>query len=152
MDGTRPHVLVVDDMHDAADSMVLMLDLSGYDAQAMYCGPSALAAVRIRRPAAVLLDIGMSPMNGFAFTTQFRELAGCERTAVVVVSGYTSVAYQARGRELGIDHYLFKPADPIQLVALLRRLTLAPQRTRSLTDRRRRREPCLTELVASVVT
>ena len=121
---TRPYVLVVDDLPDAADSLAELVALWGYDAAARYCGASALAAVRVRRPAAVLLDIVMTPMDGFAFAARLREQPGGERTAVVAVSGQTTEAYQARGRELGIGHYLFKPADPNLLRTLLGRLVL----------------------------
>lgn len=112
MDGNRPYTLVVDDVRDAADSMATLLACWGYDAKARYCGPSALTAVQACRPAVILLDIGMAPMDGFAFTSHLRALPGCARTVVVAVSGHTSEALQVRARELGIAHYLFKPADP----------------------------------------
>ena len=149
MNRIRPYVLVVDDLHDAADSMALLLALWGYDAEARYCGLSALEAVRIRRPAAVLLDIGMAPMDGFAFAAQLRELPGCERTTIVAVSGFTSKAYQARGREMGIDHYLFKPADPSLVRTLLGRLIPEPTLTRSGAGHRRRNGQRLAELAGS---
>lgn len=145
MDTTRPLVLVVDDVPDAADSMAALLDLWGYDAAARYCGPSALTAVLLRRPAAVLLDIVMAPMDGFEFTARLRDLPGCERAVVVAVSGHTSEAYQARGRGLGILHYLLKPADPSRVRALLGQLTSEAKPTRSGTGLRRQGRQCLAE-------
>lgn len=139
MNRIQPHVLVVDDLHDAADSMTELLTLWGYEAEARYCGCSALAAVRESRPAVVLLDLGMAPMDGFAFAGQLREIPGCQRTAVVAISGHTSEAHQARCRDLGINHYLFKPADLSVLQALLTLLTLEPKPTGSGTENRRRR-------------
>ncbi len=143
MDGTRPHVLVVDDSPDTAESMAALLGLWGYDAAARYCGASALAAARLRRPAAVLLDLGMAPMDGFAFAAHLRELPGRERSPVVVVSGYTTEAHRARARELGGVHYLFKPADTDVLRALLGRLTSEPKPTQALTDYPRKWEQLL---------
>jgi CheY-like chemotaxis protein len=136
MNRIQPYVLVVDDLHDAADSMAELLTLWGYEAEARYCGCSALAAVRERRPAVVLLDIGMAPMSGFTFAAEFREVPGCERTAVVAISGYTSEAYQARCRELGINQYLFKPADLNLLRAILSLLPPEPEPMRSRTEYR----------------
>lgn len=133
MMSTRPYVLVVDDLTDAADSMAALLAIWGYDAEAKYCGDSALAAMHARRPAVVLLDIGMAPMDGFTFAAHVRELAGCERTNIVAISGYTSDDYLARARELGIVEYLFKPADLSQLHAILCRLLPHPLPLRSLT-------------------
>ena len=130
---TRPYVLVVDDLTDAADSMAALLTIWGYDAEATYCGDSALAAMNVRRPSIVLLDIGMAPMDGFTFAAHVRELAGCERTNIVAISGYTTDDYLARARELGIVEYLFKPADLSQLHAILNRLIPGPHPLRSLT-------------------
>ena len=149
MDGTRPYVLVVDDEPDAADSMVVLLGLWRYDAAARYCGASALAAVLVRRPAAVLLDIGMAPMDGFGFTARLRGQTGCERAAVVAVSGHTADAHQARGRELGIDHYLLKPADPEAVRALLGRLVSEPKPILFGTAFPGRRSQCLAGSVDS---
>ncbi len=127
MTGSRPYVLVVDDEHDGADSMTMLLALWGYDGEPRYCGMTALAAALTRRPAAVLLDIGMPRMTGFEFVARFRELPGCGHTPVVVVSGHTDVVHRARARELGIDHYLFKPADPSLVRAVLEQLISARQ-------------------------
>lgn len=116
MNGTQPYVLVVD---DAANSLAELLAIWGYTAEAQYCGVAALAAVRERRPAVVLLDLGIAPMDGFTFAAQLRELPGCERTAVVAISGDPAEAYQGRCRELGISPCLFKLSDLSLLQALL---------------------------------
>ena len=120
MKGSRLKVLVVDDDRDTANSMADLLVLWGYEAEPMYSGNSALAAIRLRRPAAVLLDIGMAPMSGFEFATLLRDLPGRDRTTVVAISGYTGEAYRARSRTLGIAHYLVKPVDLNLLQAILR--------------------------------
>jgi two-component system CheB/CheR fusion protein len=137
MNGTRTYVLVVDDVRDAADSMSDLLAVWGYEADARYCGASALAAVHSRRPDAVLLDIAMPRMCGFEFAARLRELPGCQDTPVVVVSGYTGKTYQARGRELGITHYLYKPADPTLVRVLLERLISAQKPSRTVAPRLR---------------
>ncbi|OWK39830.1 response regulator [Fimbriiglobus ruber] len=117
-----PYILVVDDSPDTADSMAELLIIWGYHAKPCYCGASALAAVHDRRPAVILLDIGMAPMDGLTFASQFHKLPNHERTSVVAITGHTSATYQIRGRELGIVHYLLKPVDLTKLETLLARL------------------------------
>ena len=141
MDGNGTYVLVVDDLPDAADSLRELLVVWGYDAEARYGGAAALESVRTRPPAAVVLDVGMPRMDGFEFVARLRLVPGCERTPVVVVSGHTSEACQARGRELGIGHYLLKAADPNLLRELLSRLTMRPEPSRSRPTPRRRKNP-----------
>ena len=119
MTGNRPLVLIVDDLPDAADSLADLINLWGYDAEAHYGGPSALAAALRRPPAVVVLDVVMPRMDGFAFAVRLRELPGCAPTALVVVSGRTDGESQARCCRLGIGHYLFKPVDPAAVRKLL---------------------------------
>lgn len=124
MDGARPHILVVDDHRDTADSTAMILALWGFDGEPRYGGPAALAAARRLPPCAVLLDVRMPGMDGFEFVEQFRRLAGCEHTPIVVVTGDTTDESLARGRDLGVRHYLLKPVDLDGLRAVLGRLIL----------------------------
>lgn len=103
---------MVDDLPDAADGLADLAALWGYDAEAHYGGPSALAAAAARPPAVVVLDVAMPRMDGFAFAARLRDLPGCVHTALVVVSGRTDGDSQAHCCRLGLGHYLFKPVDP----------------------------------------
>jgi CheY-like chemotaxis protein len=117
----RNHILVVDDLVDAADITVEMLFLWGYNAVACYSGASALDAARFRRPDVVLLDIGMPCMDGFQFAGMFRELPDCGSVPIIAVSGHSGHAYSLRARAAGIHQYLLKPAEPALLKDLLAR-------------------------------
>lgn len=119
MGAERIHILIVDDLADAADSTAEVLALWGYDATACDSGATALDCARLRRPDVVLLDLAMPRMDGFQFARAFRMLPGCGAVPLVAVSGYPSPAYSARALEAGIEHYLVKPADPTGLKALL---------------------------------
>lgn len=133
MDATRPYILIVDDLPDAADSLAELLSLWGYDSEPLYSGAEALKAAAVRRPDVVLLDLGMPGMSGFEFIMRLRDMPGCMDTTVVVITGYPSRSCQDWARRLGIDHYLLKPADPGRLRTLLGRLveTRAPPRVRT---------------------
>ena len=134
MDHSRPYVLVVDDVPDTADSLADLIDLWGYDAEAHYGGPSALAAALRRPPAVVVLDIAMPRMDGFAFAVRLRELPGCARTVLVVVSGRTGGDSQAHCCRLRIGHYLFKPVNPAVVRKLLATLVTDCESARGRTE------------------
>ena len=126
MDATRPYILIVDDLSEAADSLAEVLTLWGYDAEPIYSGAAALDAARARRPDAVLLDLGMPGMSGLQFALRFRELPGCGSAPLVAVTGHDLFTLQAR--EVGIDHYLLKPVlDLSVLKRLLERLTASTE-------------------------
>jgi CheY-like chemotaxis protein len=115
----RSHILVVDDLNDAADSMVDLLSIWGYDATACYDGATALKLVRIKQPTLILLDLAMPEMDGFQFTQLLHELPNCELVPLIALSGHSSQTYRARAWEIGIRHFLLKPADPKCLKDLL---------------------------------
>ena len=136
MDATRPYILVVDDLIDAADSMAELLAHWGYDAEPLYGGAAALDAARTRRPDAVLLDLGMPGMTGLQFALRFRSLPECEATPIVAVTGHHTLTLQAR--EMGIDHYLLKPIlDLSAFQQLLARLTERSEPSRPRSEPRR---------------
>ncbi len=122
MDALRPYVLVVDDLPDAADALAGLLTLWGYEAEPHHGAAAALGAALARPPDAVLLDLLMPGMGGFEFAERFRQLRGCAGRPVVAVTGYATPASYARARDLGIEHYLLKPADLDTLKELLARL------------------------------
>lgn len=62
-------------------------------------------------------------MSGFQFVTLFRVLAGCGAVPVVAVSGSPCPEHIAHAWDTGIRHCLLKPADLVQLRALLGALT-----------------------------
>ena len=122
MEKIRHYVVVVDDLHDAADSMAELLAAWGYDSEAKYSGVTALAAVRARVPAAVILDIRMDPMDGIAFAAQLRQVPGCSGTMVIAISGDTIEMHKVGEPGSGINHHLSKPANLSLLWGVLRRV------------------------------
>ena len=67
--GTRPHtagqrILVVDDNRDAADSLRLLLELSGHEVAVAYSGQDGVQTAEHYQPDVVLCDIGLPGLDG----------------------------------------------------------------------------------------
>ena len=60
-----PGVIVVEDNADAAESLMLLLELMGLRVRVAGNGNVALAEARTRRPDVMLVDIGLPGMNGY---------------------------------------------------------------------------------------
>jgi signal transduction histidine kinase/ActR/RegA family two-component response regulator len=112
-------ILVVDDDEDSADSLALLLRLSGNDARAVYSGDQALAAAEEDRPEVVLLDIGLPEMDGLEVCRRLRQELGLNEELVIAMTGYAQEEDKRRSREAGFDHHLVKPIDPQFLRRLL---------------------------------
>jgi two-component system, chemotaxis family, CheB/CheR fusion protein len=89
-----PHllVLVVDDSHDCAESLALVVRFWGHEAVVTYDGPAALEAASARRPDVVLLDLAMPRMDGYQLARRLRQIPGVEKGLLVAVSGHGSQA------------------------------------------------------------
>lgn len=117
-------VLVVDDNVDAAQSLAMLLEMSGHEIRMAYDGPSALEAARAYRPDMMLLDIGLPGLTGLQVAQQIRREPTLEPIVLVAVTGYGQEADRQRSREAGFDHHLAKPLDFEQLQKILATVAL----------------------------
>jgi len=113
-------ILVVDDDRDVADSMAMLLTTCGHEVRTAYDGAAALALAPRYRPEAVLLDLGMPGMDGYAVARALRQRPELHETLIVALTGWGQEEDRRRSREAGFDHHLAKPAAPEALEAVLR--------------------------------
>jgi CheY-like chemotaxis protein len=112
-------VLVVDDCHDTANSLAVLLGLLGYEARTAYDGPAALLLAAASLPEVVLLDLGLPAMDGYAVARRLREAEGSRAAQLVAVTGYGQEADRGRCHEEGFDFFLLKPYEPTELADVL---------------------------------
>jgi CheY-like chemotaxis protein len=115
------NVIIVDDNHDAADSMSLLAQLEGADTRVAYAAEPALAEIEKLIPDVVLLDIGMPGMDGYEACRQIRVKHGPD-IALIAVSGWGQDADKQMAMNAGFDAHLTKPADPEILAQTIARL------------------------------
>jgi signal transduction histidine kinase/CheY-like chemotaxis protein len=117
--GAGVRVLVVDDNRDAADSLCILLGSLGVEAHCVYSGEEALRRIRELRPDAVVLDIGMPGMDGYAVARSIRAEAANDNLRLIALTGWGQEGDRERTRESGFDHHLTKPVDLAALQRLL---------------------------------
>jgi len=120
-------VLVVDDNHDAADTLGAMLRLMGHEVRVCYDGEEALRAAPQFRPHAMVLDIGMPRMNGYDVAARVRRADWGRGVMLVALTGWGQHRDKALAAETGFDHHLTKPADAAALAALLSQSSADPE-------------------------
>ncbi|HEX4268302.1 MAG TPA: PAS domain S-box protein [Steroidobacteraceae bacterium] len=111
-------VLVVDDNVDTANTLQLLLRSLGHETRVANDGPAALAAADEFRPDVVLLDIGMSGMNGYEVARRLRSRKE-GRLKIVAITGWGTDADRARSTDAGFDVHLVKPVDEVELRQIL---------------------------------
>ena len=112
-------VLVVDDNHDAADTLAALLQLERHDVRVAYSGAEALKATLAAPPEVVFLDIGMPGMDGYETARRLRALPGMGQTRIVALTGWGQEKDRKRSAEAGFDGHLVKPADALAVQKLL---------------------------------
>ncbi len=118
----RHRILVVDDLHESADTLVSVLRSRGQDASAVYDAHSAIEAVLAQHPDVVLLDIAMPGLDGYEVARRLRAHGELADVVLVALTGYGQQEDRRRAMEAGFDFHLTKPTNIGALEALLRRL------------------------------
>jgi signal transduction histidine kinase len=112
-------VLVVDDNFDVAQTVGWMIETMGHEYRLVHEGKLALQTAQEYRPDAILLDINMPGMDGYAVCRALREQTLFNDTVIIAQTGWG----QTRGRtdtdESGFDHHLVKPVNIDRLKQLL---------------------------------
>ena len=112
-------ILVVDDNADAAFTLAMLLKLKGYEAHTRNSGRAGIEAAEQLHPSAILLDLGMPELDGYATCGAIREQAWGQQVVIIALTGYGQAEDRERTQEAGFDGHLVKPVDVVALTDLL---------------------------------
>jgi PAS domain S-box-containing protein len=116
-------VLVVEDNHDAAETLGELLELAGHEVALAFDGATAVTAARAQRPDVVISDIGLpGELDGYAVARALRADPALGGVHLIALSGYADEDARRRSREAGFDEHLAKPPDIAALERALARL------------------------------
>jgi PAS domain S-box-containing protein len=121
-------ILVVDDSHDSADSLTLVLQVNGHDVHTAYEGERAILMAQQFRPDVALIDLGMPKVDGYEVCRRIRAHPWGVGMLLIAQTGWGQEYDRRRTEAAGFDHHLVKPLDFDVLNAHLRRVA-----TRSAT-------------------
>lgn len=114
-------ILVVEDDQPILDLMDLLIRRLGFEPVLVSNGPEALETARREPPSLILLDIMMTPINGWEFLEQLRADPGLRELPVIIFSAAPSVEEKMKGindPRLGVLH---KPVSLAELKAGIER-------------------------------
>jgi CheY-like chemotaxis protein len=117
--GASLRILIADDNRDSADSLAILLRMTGNDVRAVYDGAAAVSAVREYSPNVALLDIGMPELSGYQAAQQIRGMIGGGDVVLIALTGWGQDGDRQRSREAGFDYHMVKPVNPDSLLKLL---------------------------------
>jgi two-component system CheB/CheR fusion protein len=117
----RQTILIADDNHDAAESLSMLLKLSGHEVHVAHSGGQAFEAAKQLRPDIGIFDIGMPDFNGYELAEKIRHEAWGKALRLIALTGWGQESDKRRAAMAGFDHHLTKPVDPDELEKLFSR-------------------------------
>lgn len=118
-------ILLVEDDTLLGDALQAGLRQAGFAVDWMRDGAAADAALRVESFTAVVLDLGLPKLAGFAVLRELR--AREDRTPVLILTARDAVDDRVRGLDAGADDYVVKPVAIAELAARLRALVRRSQ-------------------------
>ena len=114
-------IIVADDEPDSVTALKLLLNDEGHDVIGLGKGTDVMRTIDEFRPHAVVLDIAMPDLSGYEVAKEIRKRFGVITPLLIAITGrYKQASDRMLGQIVGFDHYLLKPYQPGELLALLR--------------------------------
>jgi CheY-like chemotaxis protein/two-component sensor histidine kinase len=122
-------ILVVDDNRDAAESLSMLLSITGHETTIAHDGGAAAEYAERDRPDVVLLDIGLPTLSGYEVCRRIRQQPWGRQMFVIALTGWGQDDDRQKTREAGFDGHLVKPVAYDSLLRLLDSLGVTGRRT-----------------------
>jgi len=122
--GVSLRIIVVDDDADTVQTLSAILEHEGHRVYGAHRGTDVLPMARFVRPDAIILDISVPGISGYAVAQVIRNsFTEARRPLLIAISGrWTEAPDQRVAEQVGFDHYLLKPCDPAAILPLLETL------------------------------
>jgi PAS domain S-box-containing protein len=112
-------ILVADDNPDSANTLSMLLTLTGNEVLTASDGLQAVDVAAAFRPDVILLDIGMPKLNGYESCRRIRQQPWGKEPVIIALTGWGQDDDKRRSQEAGFNYHIVKPIDPAALEMLL---------------------------------
>jgi CheY-like chemotaxis protein len=114
--------MAVDDDHVIRGLLEVNLEMEGHEVITAVDGRDALDKVRLDAPDLIILDVMMPNVNGWQVAEELKRDEGTRHIPIIFLSARAMEADIRKGTSLGVESYITKPFDPIELMDLVNRL------------------------------
>jgi signal transduction histidine kinase/DNA-binding response OmpR family regulator len=120
-------ILVIEDNHDAAESIRMLLAQEGHEVRMAYTANEGLSIASDFRPQVILCDIGLPVIDGYQVIQTIRQDPVLSSAYVIALTGYGREKDQRRALDAGFDLHLTKPVNYDGLRQVLANISFAEQ-------------------------
>jgi len=104
-------VLIVDDNPTNLKLVAYLVKAQGYEVDTASDADTALAAIRARKPAVILMDLQLPGVDGLELTRRIKMDQATSDIAIIAVTAYAMKGDREKALEAGCDDYVTKPID-----------------------------------------
>ena len=115
-------ILAVDDEKHIVRLVEVYLQRAGYEVITAYDGREALEKVKSESPDLIVLDVMMPYMDGFEVLRTLKADETYKDIPVIMLTAKAQDADVFRGWQSGVDCYLTKPFNPMELLTFVKRI------------------------------
>lgn len=115
-------ILAVDDEKHIVRLVQVNLERAGYTVVTANDGKEALQKVSDENPDLVVLDVMMPYMDGFEVLQNLRRNPSTRDIPVIMLTAKAQDADVFKGWQSGVDCYLTKPFNPMELLSFVKRI------------------------------
>ena len=118
----RPLAMIVDDSITVRRVMERFLERNGVRVVTAKDGLDAVSQLQDHKPDIILLDIEMPRMDGYEFASHVRNDERFSDVPIIMITSRVGDKHRARAIELGVNDYLGKPYQDMELLEAIQRL------------------------------
>ncbi|HQK93844.1 MAG TPA: response regulator [Armatimonadota bacterium] len=118
----KKKILAVDDEKHIVRLVEVNLRKAGYEVETAFDGREALEKVKKSPPDLIVLDVMMPQLDGFSVLKKLRQDAATREIPVIMLTAKAQDADVFRGWQSGVDLYLTKPFNPLELITFVERI------------------------------
>ncbi|MCC7495627.1 MAG: response regulator [Fimbriimonadaceae bacterium] len=118
----QKRILAVDDERHIVRLIQVNLERAGYQVMTANDGVQALDIVAKERPDLIVLDWMMPQLNGMETLKRLKANEATQDIPVIMLTAKSQDADVLRGWQSGVDCFLTKPFNPMELLTFVKRI------------------------------
>ena len=132
MNGTKKTILIIEDEPHIVMGLRDALEFEGFGVISAGKGKDGVALARGENPDAVILDLMLPDMNGYAVCEELRRISPF--VPIIMLTARSQETDKIRGLDAGADDYVTKPFSVNELIARMRAILRRAQRPNAMPE------------------
>jgi len=117
----KKRILIIDDEPDFVRVVQLRLEAAGYKVLVAFDGMQCVSFAHKEKPDVIILDIMMPAMHGHRVCETLKKSSKTWTIPIIYLTAKGSKEDEDLAYKLGAEHFLTKPYDPQDLLAVIKK-------------------------------